>query len=253
MNTIPFITLVYREAYRFLRLFRQTVIPPVLTTLLFILVFGYSLGTAIRRIEGFDYIIYILPGLAQMGVINHAYQNSSTSLFMARMERSIENFLVAPLSYLEIVFSYILGAIMRGLTVGIATLAVAAFFVEFPMPHLGWLMVSWTLTAALFGSMGVVFALLAESWDHIALFGNFVLMPLVYLGGTFYSINMLPDFWRRVSYFNPVFYAIDTTRWAILGTSDVSWQISFLITFAMTALLVLICVFLFKRGVNLIS
>ena len=253
MNLIPFYTLVYREGYRFLRLFRQTVIPPVLTTLLFILIFGYSLGSAIKNIEGFDYIIYILPGLAQMGVIFHAFQNSATSLFMARMERSIENFLVAPLNYIQIVMSYVLGSIMRGLTVGIATLLVSSLFVDFPMPHLGWLLLSWILTAALFGTIGVIAALMSESWDHIALFGNFILMPLVYLGGTFYSINMLPPFWRNVSYFNPIFYAIDTTRWAILGKSDVIWYNSFLIMTVMTIVLVSICVLMFRRGFKLIN
>jgi len=253
MKFIPFYTLIYRECYRFLRLFRQTVIPPVLSTLLFILIFGYSLGRSIKDIEGFDYIVYILPGLAQMGVIFHAFQNSATSLFMARMERSIENFLVAPLGYIQIVMSYVFGSVMRGLTVGIATLAVSAFFVDFPMPHMGWLLVSWTLTAALFGTIGVISALLAESWDHIALFGNFVLMPLVYLGGTFYSINMLPPFWRNVSYFNPVFYAIDTTRWAIIGKSDVIWYNSFLITLAMVLVLMSICVLMFRKGFKLIN
>lgn len=253
MNLIPFTTLIRREVYRFVRLFKQTIIPPVLSTLLFVLIFGYSLGSAIKSIEGFEYIVYILPGLAQMGVINHAYQNSSTSLFLARLEHSIENLVTAPLSYLEIVTAFVIGSIMRGLTVGVVTLVVSALFVKFPMPHLGWLFVSWTMTAALFGCLGIIFGLLADSWEHIALFGNFVLMPLVYLGGVFYSVNMLPGFWRTVSFFNPVFYAIDSTRFAILGTSDVLWQNSFLATLGLTLVSLAVCVYLFKRGVNLVN
>lgn len=253
MRITPLYTLVYKEVYRFMRLFRQTVIPPVITTLLFILIFGYSLGSAIRKIEGFDYIIYILPGLAQMGVINNAYQNSSTSLFMSRMERSIENVLTAPLGYIEIVLSQLLGSVLRGLTVGYTILLVAYFFQPFPLPHFGWLCVSWTLTATLFGAFGIVFALLSKTWDHIALFGNFILMPLIYLGGVFYSIKMLPPFWQKISYANPVFYAIDSTRYAILGVSDIAWYQSFGITLGMTVVLVLLCVYLFKRGVNMVS
>lgn len=250
---IPFFALAHREVYRFLRLSRQTIIPPVLSTLMFILIFGFSLGSSIRQIQGFDYIVFILPGLAQMGVINNAYQNSSTSLFMGRMEHSIENLLVAPLSYIEIVLAFLVGCVMRGLTVGAATLFMASFFVDFPFPHFGWLLISWTLTAALFGSMGIVFGLLAERWDHIALFGNFVLMPLIYLGGTFYSVKMLPPFWEKISYLNPVFYAIDTTRYAVLGVSEFGWQRSFFFTLGLTLLFVGVSIQLFRRGYKLIS
>lgn len=253
MIATPFITLVRREVFRFLRLFRQTVIPPVISTLLYILIFGYSLGKSIKQIEGFDYVLYILPGLAQMGVINHAYQNSSTSLFMSKMERSIENFLVAPLSYLEIVSAFIFGSIMRGLTVGIATLLISYVFVPFPMPHIGLLLISWIASATLFGCLGVIVAMLANSWDHIALIGNFIIMPLTYLGGTFYSIKLLPPFWQTISYFNPIFYCIDSTRYAVLGTSDAVWYHSFLFLVITSILLVVICVRLFKTGKKTIS
>lgn len=253
MNAVAYYTLLYREVWRFLRLFKQTILPPVISTLLYILIFGYSLGDSIRQIQGFDYIVYILPGLAQLGLINHSYQNSATSLFVSRTERSIENLLVSPLSYLEIVTAYIFGSIMRGLAVGTATLAVSAFFVDFPMPHLPALALSWALSAAFFGSVGLITALLAESWDQISVVGNFVLMPLVYLGGTFYSINLLPEFWQKVSYINPIFYCIDTTRYAILGLSDINWVYSFSFLSIMTCISVGICVWLFKRGVKLIT
>lgn len=251
MNMTAFYTLIHREVYRFLRLFKQTIIPPVISTLLYILIFGYSLGKNIKQIEGFDYIIYILPGLAQMGVINHAYQNSSTSLFLSKMERSIENFLVAPLHYLEIVSAFVVGSIMRGLAVGICILFVSYFFIDLPLNNIWLLLVSLVLTGALFGAVGILFALLADSWEHIAAFGNFVLMPLVFLGGTFYSIKLLPSFWQKVSIFNPLFYAVDSTRYAILGKSDVIWYYSFVMMVMMTSVLLFVCVWLFKRGYNL--
>lgn len=253
MNLIAYRTLLHRELYRFLRLFKQTVMPPVISTLLYILIFGYSLGDSIKEIDGFAYIVYILPGLAQLGLINNSYQNSATSLFVSRSERSIENMLVSPLSYLEIVSSFIFGSVMRGLTVGVSILITSSFFMDFPIPHLGYLLLSWTLSAALFGSIGVIVALTAESWDHISLIGNFVLTPLIYLGGTFYSINLLPPFWQKISYLNPIFYCVDTTRFAILGQSDTVWSYSFLSLLIMASLTTTTCVLLFKRGIKLIS
>jgi ABC-2 type transport system permease protein len=253
MNVTPFLTLVEREAYRFLRLFKQTVMPPVLMTLLFILVFGYSLGRSIKQIQGFDYIIFILPGLAQMGVIQHAYQNAATSFYLARMERSIENFLVAPLSYIQIISSFIIGSILRGLTVGICILVMSSLFVDFPITSLSWLFLSWFVTAALFGALGILVAMLAESWDHVALISNFILIPLIYLGGVFYSIRMLPPFWQKISLLNPVFYAIDSTRFALLGKSEFTWYLSFLIILFMAFIFLLVCTILFRRGFKIIN
>ena len=146
-NWTGFLTLVRRETYRFMRLFRQTIVPPLITTLLYVLVFGVSLGSHIKEIKGYSFIVFIVPGLSQLGLITNAYANSSTSLFMARLERSIENVLVAPLSYLHIVLAFIIGAILRGLTVGYATLLIARLFVEFPLPHPFLLLLSWILSS----------------------------------------------------------------------------------------------------------
>lgn len=253
MNSNGFLTLIRRETYRFTRLFRQTILPPVITTLMYILIFGYSLGSSIRKIDGHDYIIYILPGLAQLGVINNAYANTSTSIFMARLERSIENVLIAPLHYGEIVLALMLGGILRGLTVGVATLAVSACFVKMPIPHPVWLLLSWSLTSALFAALGFISALIAENWDHIALFTNFIITPAVYLGGTFYSIHSLSPFWQGLMKFNPIYYCIDSTRFAILGTSDSD----FFVSSAIIAILALVCVAisvrLIKSGYKLIA
>lgn len=253
MNLRGFYTLLSREVYRFTRLFRQTIIPPLITTLLFILIFGYSLGSHIREIQGVSYIVFILPGLAQLGIISNSYANSSTSLYMARMERSIENLLIAPLSFIQIVMAFIIGSVLRGLTVGYATLFIAQFFIDFPMPHPFLLFFSWTISSALFGALGLVSALLAESWDHIALLNNFILTPLIYLGGTFYSINLLPEFWQKVSYFNPIFYCIDSTRYAILGISDNAPLTSYSIIVVFAVISIALSVWMIKKGYKLIN
>lgn len=252
-NWTGFITLLRRETYRFLRLFRQTLVPPLMTTLLYILVFGVSLGAHIKEIKGFNFIVFILPGLAQLGLITNAYANTSTSLFMARLERSIENLLIAPLSYLHIVLAFILGAVFRGLTVGYATLFIARFFVEFPMPHPVLLFCSWTLSCAFFGALGLASALLAETWDHISLFTNFVITPFIYLGGAFYSVDMLPEFWRKVSQLNPIFYCIDSSRYAVLGISDAPVGLSFAVIGTLAAISIATCTLMVRRGYKLVN
>ncbi|EKD41694.1 MAG: hypothetical protein ACD_73C00575G0003 [uncultured bacterium] len=252
-NWMGLFTLISREGYRFIRLSRQTVIPPIITTIMFILIFGYSLGSQIKEISGFPYIVFILPGLVQMSVITNSYANSSTSLYMARLERSIENVLVAPLHYLYVVSSFMMGGILRGLVVGFTIISVAAFFVDFP--PVNWLLVFYTLfmTSFLLAGLGVISALRAESWDQIATFTNFVLTPFVYLGGVFYSIKMLPDFWQKVSHFNPLFYCVDLLRYAFLGISDTSITTSLIIVTIIPLLIFLICVYLFRKGYKIIS
>jgi ABC-2 type transport system permease protein len=236
-----------------MRLFRQTIVPPVVNTLMFILIFGHALGSSIRQIDGFDYIVYILPGLAQLGIINNAYANTSTSVFMARLERSIENVLTAPLRYLEIVLALMIGGILRGLVVGAATLLVSVFFVDIPIPHPIYLLISWTLTSALFSALGFICALMAENWDQIALFTNFFITPAVYLGGTFYSINSLSPFWQSVMRLNPIYYCIDATRYALLGRADDAIGFTLGMTLFLTLICVAIATILIKRGYKLIT
>lgn len=252
-NTSGFYTLVERECYRFLRLSRQTIVPPIITTVMFILIFGYSLGSRITEIHGVPYILYILPGLLQMGVINNAYANTSSSLFMSRMERSIENLLVSPLHYSQIVSAYAIGGILRGLVVGATVLATSAFFIDMPAVHWPLLFVSIILTSLLFAALGIVSALRADTWDNIATFTNFVLTPFVYLGGVFYSVDMLPPFWSRVSHFNPVFYCVDVVRHAFLGHSDAPVWLSLAVIGGMATLIFAVCVALFRRGYKIMN
>lgn len=248
-----FVTLVEREAYRFLRLARQTVVPSMITTIMYILIFGHALGSRIKDINGTEYIAYILPGLVQMGVITNAYANSSTSLFMARLERSIENILVAPIPHFEIVSAYMLGGILRGLVVGLTVMGSARLFLPFTIANWGDVVLGLVMTSALFSGLGIISGLLAESWDKIATYTNFVITPFIYLGGVFYSIHMLPDFFRQVSLFNPIFYCVDLVRHGFLGHSDSpAWIARLSLTVAAVAVY-LVCVRLFQVGYKLMK
>lgn len=253
MSGIPFRTLVMRECYRFLRLSRQTLFPPLLTTVLFILIFGYSLGTRIREIEGFPYILYILPGLASMGTITNAYANTSTSLFMARMDYSIENLIASPLSHLQLVASFVLGGLFRGLIVGVLPLLISIPMVGLKVQNWPMVLLILTLISIFFSSLGIVSALWSEGWDNIATFTNFVITPFVYLGGVFYSVHMLPGFWKKVSLANPIFYLVDALRRAVLGVSDVPWAISLSILSGLALITFFFCVYLFWIGYKLVK
>jgi len=252
-NPTGFATLILREFYRFSRLAGQTIAPPVITTLLYIFIFGYSLGSRIKQIGGFDYVLYILPGLAAMGVINNSYANSSTSLFMSRMDRSIENMVSCPLSPFQLVSALMIGGLMRGLLVGLLTLAIGIPTVHLEIHHWPQTLLVISLSSILFSSLGILSALWSEGWDQIATFTTFVITPFMYLGGVFYSIHMLPDLWRKVSLFNPVFYLVDAMRYAVLGHSDISYwySLSFLGSTALGGYL--LCVYLFKRGFKLVK
>lgn len=246
------LTLVEREYYRFARLAAQTIAPPVIMTSLFVIIFGYSLGGQIESISGFRYILYILPGLAGMGTITNSYSNTSTSLYMARIDRSIENILVAPLSNLKIVTAFVIGGVTRGLVVGVVTVAVAVLLTGLRIEHPFCGLAILTLISVVFSSLGVVSALWAEDWDHLATFSNFVITPFVYLGGVFYSVSMLPGIWHKVSFLNPMLYFIDAFRWSVLGRGDLSPWLSAGITAVFAFGLLAFAVGLFRKGYKLI-
>ncbi len=247
-----FYTLIERECYRFARLAKQTILPPIITTLLFIFIFGFSLGSRIHEIAGFAYIIYILPGLATMGVVTNAYANTSTSLFMAKMDRSVENILAAPISYYQIATAMMIGGLIRGILIGVVTLLISMLSVHMPLAHPFWACFILILNSILFSSLGIISGLWSESWDQIATFTNFIITPFVYLGGVFYSIHMLPPFWQKVSLANPIFYLVDSLRWCVLGKGDIPFQISLIFILAITVVSYWICLTLFKKGYKLI-
>jgi ABC-2 type transport system permease protein len=187
-----------------------------------------------------------------MGAITNSYSNSSTSLYMARIDRSIENILVAPLSSLKIVTAFVVGGVTRGLIVGTVTVVVALVLTGLPIHHAGWALLVLTLISVIFSSLGVISALWAEDWDHLATFSNFVITPFVYLGGVFYSVTMLPGLWRTVSHFNPMLYFIDAFRWAVLGHGDLAPQLSIGVTFGLALATLSFAVYLFRIGYKLV-
>jgi len=250
---IGFWTLTRREVGRFLVLWRQTVFPPILSALLYILIFGEALGSRIRLIDGWPYTEYILPGLAMMGVLTSAYSNSSSSLFVAKHEQYINDLLIAPLSYWEVVLAYTLGAMVRGLIVGVLILGVGMAVIDLPILH-PWTAIAFlVVVSALLSCAGMIMALWAESWDHVMLLLNFIITPLVFLGGVFYSIHMLPPFWRGVSMFNPIFYMINGLRYGVLGVADASPAWSLALSGALAAALFAWTVHLFRVGYKLKS
>ncbi len=246
-------TLTWREVGRFLTLWRQTLFPPILSALLYILIFGEALGSRIRLIDGWPYTEYILPGLAMMGVMTSAYANSSSSLFIAKYEEYINGVLIAPLSYWEIVLAYTLGSMLRGLIVGVMILSVGMIFADLPITHWAMTAAFLVLVSTLLSCAGLVMALWADSWDHVMLLLNFFITPLVFLGGVFYSIHMLPPFWRSVSMFNPIFYMINGLRYGVLGVADASPVLSLGLSAALAFGLFGWTVYLFRIGYRLKS
>lgn len=243
-----FWTLTKRELRRFLSLPNQTIFPAVLTALLYILIFGYSIGGSIREMQGHSYITYILPGLIMMGVINAGYSNSTTSLFIARYENFIQDLLVSPLSYMKIVVAYIIGATSRGVIVGILTTIVGYLLVDVYIHSILAMIAFLVMTAATFGAFGILVGLWAERWDNIAVFLNYIITPLVFLGGVFYSVKTLPPTWQKVSMFNPIFYMVDGFRYGMLGTSDVSPLLSLAVTCGLFLVLISLAFYLFRIG-----
>lgn len=247
-----FATLIRQEVFRFIRLIRQTVFPPIITTGLFILIFGFSLGDKIREIHGFSYILYIIPGLAAMGVMVNAHTNTSVALYMSRFDQSIDNMLTAPLRPIELVTAFIWGGLARGLLIGFITLTVSLLLLKHPPFNIWVILFFFILQSIFFGCWGIIGALRANSWDNLATTQNLIITPLVYLGGVFYSIDLLPPFWRKVSMFNPLLYMIDGTRYGVLGIHDLPlWQ-SMALSLALALGMFGLCVYLFQKGYRLV-
>ncbi|MGL9720082.1 ABC transporter permease [Symbiopectobacterium sp.] len=242
-----------KEINRFSRIWIQTLVPPVITMTLYFIIFGSLIGSRIGEMHGFDYMQFIVPGLIMMSVITNAYANVTASFFSAKFQRNIEELLVAPVPTHIIIAGYVGGGVARGVCVGVLVTAVSLFFVPLHV-HAWWVVVATLLlTAVLFSLAGLLNAVFAKTFDDISLIPTFVLTPLTYLGGVFYSLTLLPPFWQAVSKLNPVVYMISGFRYGFLGIQDVP------LAFTMTVLLVFILVFyvlawwLIERGRGLRS
>lgn len=217
-----FRTLLSREVLRFTRVWMQTIVPQLLTSLLYLVVFGIALGTRIREIDGVPYLEYILPGIALMSLVTNSQMNSSWSVFDAKRERYIDEVLISPMSDLQIALAYSLGGTLRGVVMGACTFLVGIPFVGIGIAHPVFLIVIGVLAAFAFSALGTMVGALATRIEHISFLTSVVIQPLTFLGGVFYSTGMLPDPLRVATFLNPIFYTVDAARYATLGVSDLN-------------------------------
>lgn len=244
-------TIVRKEVTRILRIWGQTIVPPAITMTLYFIIFGELIGRRIGEMGGFSYMQYIVPGLVIMSVITNSYGNMVSSFFGAKFGKHIEELLISPLPNWIILAGYVTGAVMRGMMVGAVVLMVSLFFtpikVQYPMIMLSVLL----LTAIVFALAGMVNAIFAQKFDDIAIIPTFVLAPLTYLGGVFYSISLLPEFWQNVSVFNPILYMVNGFRLGMLGVSDVSLGMTYGVILVFGVVLFTWCLVLLNRGTGL--
>ncbi len=240
--------LALRECRRVTRLWTQTILAPVVSSALFILVFGLSLGSRIESIEGFPYDQFIVPGLIAMAMAQAAFSNNSSTLLQARNDRYINDVLASPMHPWQMNLGYAIGGIFRSLAIGIALIALAVPLTGVPVEQPLILLVAVLLLIALFGSLGIVVGIYAQTFDHHSFINNILILPLTFLGGVFYSIDILPSPWEELSHANPLFYMVDSVRYGFLGTSDVSVWLSLGVTAVIAAGMVAWSQWLFSSG-----
>jgi ABC-2 type transport system permease protein len=248
---IAFNTIVKKEIYRFIRIWPQTLLPPAITTTLYFLIFGKLIGDRIGTIHGASYMDYIVPGIILMSVISHSYANVVSSFYSTKFQRNIEELLVAPVPNWVILSGYITGGIVRGLLVGIVVALISLLFADFAVYNISIALVTAVLTATLFSLAGFINAILAESFDDISIIPNFVLTPLSYLGGVFYSVDMLPSIWQTISMGNPILYMVNAFRYGLIGVSDIDIQLTFLITGGFIVTLTAFSLYLLHKGIGI--
>jgi len=222
VSTIALKTLFIKEVRRFSKVWLQTVLSPLVTTSLYFLVFGVALGSRLREISGVPYIQFVVPGLVMMTMVRDSFLNTSSSLFQSKINGTITDILVAPIGALEMLLAYVGAAMIRAMIVGALVYLVALTFTWFPLHHIGWTLFFTVFVTATLAMLGMVAALWAERFDHLAIFPNFVLLPLAFLGGVFYSIDLLPEPWHTVSRLNPLLYMVNGLRYGFLGVADVA-------------------------------
>ena len=244
---IGFWTLFYKELLRFWKVAFQTVAAPVLTALLYLMIFGHVLDDHVQ-VHGVRYTSFLIPGLVMMQVLQNAFANSSSSLIQAKITGSIVFVLLPPIPYGAFFAAYVLASLARGLMVGVGVLGATVWFAELHVVAPLWVLAFAVLGGAILGALGVLAGLWAEKFDQLAAFQNFLIMPLTMLSGVFYSIHSLPVFWQRVSHYNPVFYMIDGFRYGFFGVSDFAPEISLGVVFACFAAVTLLTLSLLKRG-----
>ncbi len=251
LNIIALRTIVRKEVVRVLRIWIQTIVPPAITMTLYFIIFGNLIGRRIGTMDGFDYMQYIAPGLIMMSVITSSYGNVVSSFFGAKFGRHLEEMLISPMSNATIIIGHVAGGVLRGVLIGILVTIIALFFTKLDVRHPLITVSIVLLSSIVFALAGFINAVFAKKFDDISIVPTFVLTPLTYLGGVFYSISLLPDFWQKVSLANPILYMVNAFRFGILGTSDIGIGKAYVILVGFVIVLFTACVHLMRRGVGI--
>ena len=252
-NLVALGTIVRREVMRILRIWGQTLMPPAITMTLYFLIFGGLIGSRVGRMDGIRYMDFIVPGLVMMSVIQNSYGNISSSFFGAKFGRHVEELLVSPMPNWVILWGYVAGAVLRGLMVGVIVLLIAMFFTPVRVPHPLVMASTLLLGATIFSLAGFVNAVYAKKFDDVAIVPTFILTPLTYLGGVFYSVKLLPGWAEAATHANPIFYMVNAFRYGLLGQSDVPLWVAYALMLGFVVALSLFALWLLRRGVGLRS
>jgi ABC-2 type transport system permease protein len=251
LNVIALKTIVRKEVIRVLRIWIQTIVPPAITMTLYFIIFGNLIGRRIGTMDGFDYMQYIAPGLIMMSVITNSYGNVVSSFFGAKFGRHVEEMLVSPMDNSTIIVGHVAGGVLRGMLVGAFVTAIALFFTELDVRHPFVTISIVLLSSIVFALAGFINAVFASKFDDISIVPTFIITPLTYLGGVFYSISLLPPFWQKVSLVNPILYMVNAFRYGILGRSDIGIGTAYAILIAFVVILFIACLQLMRRGVGI--
>ncbi|MDW3094781.1 MAG: ABC transporter permease [Gammaproteobacteria bacterium] len=246
-------TIFLKEILRFSRIWVQTIVPSIITVALYFIIFGNLIGSQLNDVKGHAYIDYIIPGMIMMSIITNSYANVVSSFYSSKFQKHIEEMLVSPMPNYIIIWGFLSGGIARGVMVGVAVSLTATFFTDLQFQNIGLLCLVTLLTCILFSLAGLINAIFANSFDDISLIPTFVLTPLTYLGGIFYSIDMLPEFWRSVSYANPILYMVDTFRLAMIGVNDINIYLSLTIISVFVLALYIAASTLLNKGIGVRS
>ena len=253
IQIVAYNTIVRKEVLRFSRIWKQTLIPPVITNILYFIIFGNLIGERIGEIESFRYTDFIFPGLLLMSVITHSYTNTVSSLYISKYHRYIEELLVSPIENYTILAGYITGGVIRGISVGIVVIIAAQLFITFTVSNIMLMLLLILLSSTLFSMCGFLNGLFANDWDDINVIPTFIMTPLTYLGGIFFSISMLPGIWKDIALINPILYLINALRYSMLGITDVSIVFAFFIILIFNLIMVSLCLYFLNIGQGLRS
>ncbi len=253
INKIGLATLIRREVLRFISVYTQTIIAPIATTLIFYTVFALAFGGAVREINGVSFMAFLAPGLIMMTMVQNAFANSSSSLVVSKIQGNIVDVLMPPLSAMELFIGYASGAVLRGLVVGACTTAILSLFAPLQIYSLAHIVAFAFLGTLMLGSLGVVAGIWSDRFDHMAAVTNFVVMPMTFLSGTFYNIEVLPDIWQKIAHFNPFFYMIDGFRYGFIGVSDSNITTGLLVLILCNVALITLSYKMIKMGYKIKS